>query len=366
MGDISAVGWDAEHVLARRVSPSRRVDDTVVPYIQGESYGSNIWRWCTELNRKGDGGCRPHVTAGPDGSAFLTFADEIGILGVVPVIAQLGFMSLLARFLAANRRMSSAIEAHLPAPFTQHLHTLYKMEVAAAINTRPGQAVFDIGGGKDCPFLPFVKEPGAHLIVALDRSDHELRLNRDLDNKIVADAASREFPFRDASADLIVSRSVVEHLHDSAVFFENCARVLRPGGLLIHTFPCKFAPFSLLNQTLPNRVTRRLLAYLHPQWEDECGFLAFYDHCSYSGIRTLLNRTGFQNPQFVFRYYQSIYFDFFVPFYILMLAYDLIAWGLGIRNLACAILVTAEQPIVRVGERGARAAVIEPQVISAS
>lgn len=253
-------------------------------------------------------------------------------------------MSLLARFSAANRRVSEAIEARLPALFTRHLHTLYKYEVANFVNCRTGQVVLDIGGGKECPFLPFVGEPGAHLLIAVDSSDEELRHNSDLDNKIVADAAALGFPFRDASADLIVSRSVVEHLHDNTMFFANCARVLRPGGFLVHTFPCKFAPFSLINQLLPNRLTRRLLAYFHPQWQDDCGFPAFYDHCYFSAIRGLLDRYGFQNPQFTFRYYQSIYFDFFFPLYALMLVYDLLVSGLRIRNLACAILVTAERP----------------------
>jgi SAM-dependent methyltransferase len=253
-------------------------------------------------------------------------------------------MSLSARLIGLNRRMSRAVEAWLPVSFKRHLHTVYKFEVAGIVNRRPGQVVLDIGGGKECPFLPFVKEAGGHLIIAVDCSDHELRLNPELDNKVVADAASRAFPFRESSADLIASRSVVEHLHDNAAFFANCAQVLRPGGALVHTFPCKFAPFSLINQLLPNRVTRRLLAYFHPHWEDECGFVAYYDHCYYSGIRELLERSGFCNTRFAFRYYQSIYFDFCFPLYALALVYDLLVWALGIRNLACAILVTAERP----------------------
>jgi SAM-dependent methyltransferase len=255
-------------------------------------------------------------------------------------------MSLSARLIGFNRKMSRAVERWLPVSFKRHLHTLYKFEVAGLVNRRPAQVVLDIGGGKECPFLPFVKEAGSHLIIAVDCSDHELRLNPELDNKVVADAASSAFPFQDSSADLIVSRSVVEHLHDNAAFFANCAQVLRPGGTLVHTFPCKFAPFSLINQLLPNRVTRRLLAYFHPHWEDECGFVAYYDHCYYSGIRELLERSGFCNARFAFRYYQSIYFDFFFPLYGLALVYDLLVWAAGARNLACAILVTAERPVL--------------------
>jgi ubiquinone/menaquinone biosynthesis C-methylase UbiE len=253
-------------------------------------------------------------------------------------------VSLLSRFLAANRRATEAIEARLPDRFRRHLHTLYKYEVAHRVNRRPGQLILDVGAGKECPFLAFVAKGRDHLVIGVDCSDQELWLNRDLDNKVVADAASPAFPFRDGSADLVVSRSVIEHLHDTEVFVRNCARVLRPGGALVHTFACKYAPFSLINQCLPNAFTRRLLAYFHPKWKDECGFVAFYRDCYFSRINNLLKVSGFANTRYECRYYQSIYFDFFVPLYLVSLAYDLTMWYLGIRNFACAILVTAEKP----------------------
>ncbi len=45
----------------------------------------------------------------------------------------------------------------------------------------------------------------------------------------------------------------MEHLHDNAAFSRKFARALRPGGVMVHTFPCKFAPFALIDQLLPNR-----------------------------------------------------------------------------------------------------------------
>ncbi len=256
-------------------------------------------------------------------------------------------MSLLARFIAANRRVSMAIEALLPAAFKRHLHTVYKYEVAALINRRPGQLALDIGGGKDCPFVPFIADPQGHLIVALDCAEEELRRNRSVEARIVADAATEGWPIRGGAVDIVVSRSVMEHLHDNAAFLGNCARALRPGGVMVHTFPCKFAPFALINQLLPNRASRRLIAWFQPQWQDDCGFLAFYDRLYFSSLRDMLASHGFVNAKFTFRYYQSIYFDFFFPLYLAMLLYDLVAAGLGIRNLACAILVTAERPASR-------------------
>jgi len=254
-------------------------------------------------------------------------------------------MSLLERFIAANQQLSKTTEDRLPAGFKRHIQTLYKYKAAELVNRRPGQVVLDIGGGKECPFLPYLEAPRRHLIIALDLSEEQLRCNLQLEDMIVADAAAHGFPFRDGSADLVMSRSVVEHIRDNAAFFANCARVLRPGGLMIHAFPGKYAPFALINQLLPNRVARRLVGYLHPEWreEDNYGFLAFYDRCCFSAVHDLLDCNGFKNLRFDFLYYQSVYFNFCFPLYLLMLVYDLIASALGIRNLASGIVVTAER-----------------------
>jgi hypothetical protein len=114
---------------------------------------------------------------------------------------------------------------------------------------------------------------------------------------------------------------------------------------MVHAFPGRYAPFALINQLLPNRLARRLVGYLHPEWleEDNYGFLAFYDRCYFSAVRDLLDCNGFENPRFDFLYYQSVYFNFCFPLYVLMLVYDLIASMLGIRNLASGIVVTAER-----------------------
>src|SRR6516162_4292040 len=256
-------------------------------------------------------------------------------------------MSLLARFIAANQRLCKATENHLPQVFKRHIQTLYKYQVAELINRRPGQVVLDVGGGKECPFLSFLDAPRGHLIIALDLSDEELRHNHQLDHKIVADAAAHGFPFRDGSADLIVSRAVVEHIRDNETFLRNCSRALCPGGIMVHAFSGRFAPFALINQLLPNRLTRRVIDYLHPEWQEEgnYGFLAFYDRCYFSAIKDLLDHNGFANTRFNLLYYQSVYFNFFYPLFIVMLAYDLIASMLGIRNLASGIVATAERPL---------------------
>jgi SAM-dependent methyltransferase len=255
-------------------------------------------------------------------------------------------MRLAAHFFAVNRQLCWAVEKKLPAAFTRHIQTLYKYEVAELLNGQSDQVVLDVGGGKECPFLPYVQDRGAHLIVAVDYSEEELRLNPLLGRKVVADAAADGFPFRDGSADLVVSRAVVEHIRDNAAFFRNCASVLRPGGTMIHAFSGRFAPFALMNQVFPNRLTRRLIGYLHPYWREEgnYGFPAFYNRCYFSAIQDLLRCNGFENVKFTLLYHQSVYFTFFFPLFVLMLAYDLIVSLIGVRNLASGIVLRAERP----------------------
>jgi ubiquinone/menaquinone biosynthesis C-methylase UbiE len=254
-------------------------------------------------------------------------------------------MNPVSGFFALNRRLSCGLADRLPQAFTHHLHTLYKYQVAEMLDRQPGQVVVDVGGGKECPFLPYVADPQSHLVIALDCSADELRGNRRVDLKIVGDATGPGFPVRDESVDLVVSRSLVEHLRDNDAYFANCARALRPGGTMIHAFPCRFTPFALLNQILPNRLTRRLIAYFLPDWAKtgNYGFVTFYHRCYFSAVQKLLRENRLKNERYIFTYYQSIYFTSFFPLFCIMVSYDLMVWALRIRNLASGMLVTAER-----------------------
>jgi SAM-dependent methyltransferase len=253
-------------------------------------------------------------------------------------------MSLTARFLSVNRRLCRLIEKRLPADFNIHHRTLHRDGVAKLVNAHPDCVAIDVGGGRECAFLPLIEDRMTNLVVAMDISEAELRCNHQAIARMVADASAPGLPLRANSVDIIASHTVIEHLPDTARFFANCAQCLRPGGTVAHTFPCKFAPYALINRLLPNRLARRLLASFQPHWEQETvGFPAFYDHCSFSQIKKLLGKNGFQVKNYICFYYQSIYFDFCLPLYLVMLSYDLIVWRLGIRNLACGMIMIAEK-----------------------
>ena len=249
---------------------------------------------------------------------------------------------MIQGFFRLNIRFCNWIESFLPTNFDFSLQMAHRKMVAELCGRRTGQLVLDVGGGRVCPFVPFFAGGTDVDIVALDISEEELRENEDTNMVAVADA-TRPLPLASQSADIIATSSVIEHLEVTAPFIEEAHRVLRPGGHMVNVFPCRFAPFSIVNQLLPNRVARAVLYYFYPEWREECGFRAYYDHCYYSAMKSQFERQGFEIVEMRLRYYQAIYYKFFVPFYLLMLLYDATIAVLGIRNLCCQIMLVARR-----------------------
>lgn len=86
----------------------------------------------------------------------------------------------------------------------------------------PGADVVDYG----CADMPYRSElpPGVRYVGA------DLPGNAQADVVLGADG---RLPLPDASADLVLSTQVLEHVDDPALYLAECARVLRPGGTLV-------------------------------------------------------------------------------------------------------------------------------------
>jgi SAM-dependent methyltransferase len=248
----------------------------------------------------------------------------------------------LTSFIRWNRQASGILEDRLPQARTDP-REIYAQTVARYMNARPDPVlVADVGGGKTCPFAP-LREPGRGIrIVAVDVSAEELAPNTDVDEKRVADIA-RELPFADGEADLVVSSSVLEHLERTDRLVAESHRVLKPGGYAIHLFPSRFAPFAVANQLLPRRVSRRILRFVFPDSEGILGFQAHYDRCYASAMRALHERLGFEVVDLSVGYYQSDYVSVFVPAYVLSALYELLLYGLDLKNLGANVLLVARR-----------------------
>ena len=247
----------------------------------------------------------------------------------------------LRKFFAANRELCKKIEPYLPQAQTK-IFDLYEKVVAQYMNSRAGQTVVDVGGGKSCAFAKYRDPAQKARIIAVDISEEELKHNTDVEEKKVANI-EHGLPFGAEEVDLIVSRSVLEHLERLDDFVANSKQALKKGGYFIHLFPSKFAPFSLINQALPHTLSRRVLHFLIPESKGIGGFPTFYKYCYYSGINELLKKHDFEIVDIHLGYYQQEYFYFFAPLFLVNALYEALIQALGAKNLGAYLLVIARK-----------------------
>jgi SAM-dependent methyltransferase len=247
---------------------------------------------------------------------------------------------VLRGFVRANRRVCSAIERLLPQRRTD-ISLLYERTVAGKMRALPaGSIVVDAGGGRLCPYAEY--KPAGLRIIAVDVTDEDLRRNTEADEWRVADITTR-LPFENSEVAIVTSKHVLEHLPDTGRFVAEARRVLKPGGWFIHLFPARNAPFAVLNRLLPDGLKRKLVHNLHPETVGTQRFHTWYDRCYYSAFGAMLEEHGFEVFAVEVGYYQSHYFGFFVPLYLVSVVWELVLMAFRARNSAAALLFVARR-----------------------
>lgn len=138
-------------------------------------------------------------------------------------------------------------------------------------NTAPGTLrVLEVGGGRT-PLLD--PDECAELDLEYwvnDISQEELDHVEGTYKTVRFDIAGPEADLPDEQYDLVFSRSVLEHVADTDRALANSRRLLRPGGVVIHTFPTLYNPVYLFNKVMPERASaillRRVVKYTYEKF----------------------------------------------------------------------------------------------------
>jgi SAM-dependent methyltransferase len=178
--------------------------------------------------------------------------------------------------------------------------------------------------------------------VATDVDLASLRANAWAHARVVADAGA--LPFRESIADLVTSRTVVEHLLNPGRFTEEVARILTKGGTTLHFLPCRYAPFAIINRTLPHRFAQALLYTLYPESREVGGYKAYYAECTPSRMSELFRRAALDVTDVEVSYYEAHYFTFCAPLYVLIALYEWFIWAFGVRELCACFILQALKP----------------------
>ncbi len=203
-----------------------------------------------------------------------------------------------------------------------------------------GATALDLGGGRRCVYAGALAESHSVRLVAVDVSAEELALNSDVTETCVANAAE-DLPFEDQSVDFVVSRALLEHIDGVPALIRNVARVLKPGGQMMHFVACRYSLFGTAARLLP---FKRLLALLHlaePTADEQVEFDVVYDHCHPRALRTMVEQSGFRSVSVSVCWAQPGYFEPVFPIFVLTSLYESIVRGLGIEKLTAYMVVSA-------------------------
>ena len=197
-----------------------------------------------------------------------------------------------------------------------------------------GAVVLDAGAGARLNHF-------ARCVVGVDLAYDDLRVNCDVDARVVGDV--ERLPFQSGAFGCILSVDVVEHLDNPAAFFREAARCLRPGGTLIVCTPNLLGYKNLIAYLLPRPLLD--LAWRKLRGRPSQPYRTYYRSNTLRRIRRLGMAAGLTVEQ---ANYLNEISHFFYPHWILcVLAY---LYGRLLERLHLGILLNYMVCVLRKGQ----------------
>jgi SAM-dependent methyltransferase len=254
-------------------------------------------------------------------------------------------MTMLTRIVhttaTANTRLSRAVGERLALPTDKVLWGSFDAQAQGLLRGLPdGAVVLDLGGGRRFIYRREIDPPDRLDVIAVDISPEELALNEHVAKTVVADVAAG-LPLPDASADLILSRALLEHVHGVPSAIGHMARVLKPGGIALHLVPCRYSLFGFAARLLPFGPLLRLTHLVMPGTRGNVEFPVVYDCCWPQAMEAKFRRAGFADVRCEITWACPGYFEAVFPLFLLHAAWEWTVRKLRIRRLAAYMVIRA-------------------------
>jgi len=203
---------------------------------------------------------------------------------------------------------------------------------------QPGQRLLDAGCGRYMKFCRELSDTGR--VVGMD-----LESTLETDNQGAPFGVRGDLsylPFPSDHFDMVISRSVVEHLEDPPRVFREFCRVLRPGGKVVIITPNKYDYVSLIAAMTPYWLHRALVSKIFQVPEDDV-FPTLYRANTLSSIQKALRSAGFVEKELGTINHYPAYLMFSPVLFRLGILYERLTSWERLRQLRGSILCVFEK-----------------------
>ena len=227
---------------------------------------------------------------------------------------------------------------------TPHPYRLFEQRVDALLHQGGIQTLLDAGCGRTVPVLRKYLGRVERLIGVELVEFTDVPAGIDVHNSDLA-----TLPLPDSSVDLIMSRSVFEHLADPAAVYAEFARVLRPGGRVVFLTANMWDYGTLAARLVPNRFHARVVKAVEGR-EEEDTFPTAYKTNTRRDVDALAAAAGFEVQHYDYLSQYPNYLMFNGVLFLLGTAFEkLISRFEALRYLRGWILVTLVKPSAGTG-----------------
>ena len=223
-----------------------------------------------------------------------------------------------------------------------HPYRVYENTVDALLS--PRSTLMDAGCGRTAPVLKKYRGRadrliGVELVEFTDIPEGIETYNADL----------ARLPLPDACIDLIMSRSVFEHLTEPAAVYREFARVLRPGGAVVFLTANMWDYGTLIARMIPNRFHSRVVKLVEGR-EEQDTFPTAYKTNTRSAVTRLAAASGLRVDAFEYLSQYPNYLMFNGLLFLIGTAFEKIISRYEVfRHLRGWILVTLVKPPTAAG-----------------
>ena len=204
---------------------------------------------------------------------------------------------------------------------------------------RPTDVVLDAGCGSTLPFLQLYA-PSAAFCVGVDVERPSVPVP---ERTGVALGDLTRLPFPRETFDLVISRSVVEHLSDPVGVMTEVARVLKRGGRFIFTTPNRYYYSSLVAASVPYWVKD---VYMRRTFGDTAydHFPVFYRANTRGAIHRVAAQSGLRVERLDALRHFPFYFTFSPLLFRLGMLYDRVVTRFRLDSLQSTWLAVLTRP----------------------